>query len=89
MPSTLSIIRNVFTDARKRTTAVGIAGGVGAIGVIDLVLFVRRQARLRAPRRLPARLAGEVTGAARHAFRSRPAALPPGHRQPLNVPVVW
>ncbi|MEU6149295.1 DHA2 family efflux MFS transporter permease subunit [Actinosynnema sp. NPDC047251] len=32
MPSTLSIIRNVFTDARERTTAVGIWSGVGAAG---------------------------------------------------------
>ncbi|MFI9103980.1 MFS transporter [Streptomyces fildesensis] len=30
MPSTLSIVRNVFTDPRERTTAVGISGGVGA-----------------------------------------------------------
>jgi len=33
MPSTLSITRNVFTDARERTMAVGIASGVGALGV--------------------------------------------------------
>ncbi|MDN3360037.1 MFS transporter [Actinomadura sp. DC4] len=33
MPSTLSLTRNVFTDARERTTAVGIASGVGALGV--------------------------------------------------------
>ncbi|MEU4803759.1 MFS transporter [Actinosynnema sp. NPDC023587] len=32
MPSTLSIIRNVFTDARERTTAVGVWSGVGAAG---------------------------------------------------------
>ncbi|MEU4428983.1 DHA2 family efflux MFS transporter permease subunit [Actinoplanes sp. NPDC024001] len=32
MPSTLSIIRNVFTDARERTSAVGIWGGVTAGG---------------------------------------------------------
>ncbi len=33
MPSTLSLTRNVFTDARERTTAVGIASGIGALGV--------------------------------------------------------
>lgn len=33
MPSTLSITRNVFTDARERTTAVGIFSGIGALGV--------------------------------------------------------
>ncbi|WP_055588065.1 MFS transporter [Streptacidiphilus griseoplanus] len=33
MPSTLSLIRNVFTDARERTTAVGIASGVAGAGV--------------------------------------------------------
>ncbi|WP_329242703.1 MFS transporter [Actinoallomurus sp. NBC_01490] len=33
MPSTLSITRNVFTDAKERTAAVGIASGVGALGV--------------------------------------------------------
>jgi DHA2 family multidrug resistance protein-like MFS transporter len=32
MPSTLSIIRNTFTDARERTTAVGVWGGVSAAG---------------------------------------------------------
>jgi EmrB/QacA subfamily drug resistance transporter len=33
MPSTLSITRNVFTDAKERTTAVGIFSGIGALGV--------------------------------------------------------
>jgi DHA2 family multidrug resistance protein-like MFS transporter len=33
MPSTLSLTRNVFTDAKERTAAVGIASGVGALGV--------------------------------------------------------
>jgi EmrB/QacA subfamily drug resistance transporter len=33
MPSTLSITRNVFTDAKQRTMAVGIASGIGALGV--------------------------------------------------------
>jgi EmrB/QacA subfamily drug resistance transporter len=33
MPSTLSITRNVFTDAKQRTAAVGIASGIGALGV--------------------------------------------------------
>lgn len=33
MPSTLSIVRNVFTDPRERTAAVGITMGVGALGV--------------------------------------------------------
>jgi DHA2 family multidrug resistance protein-like MFS transporter len=33
MPSTLSLTRNVFTDAKERTTAVGIASGIGALGV--------------------------------------------------------
>ncbi|GAA1271716.1 MFS transporter [Planotetraspora silvatica] len=32
MPSTLSLIRNVFTDPRQRTTAVGIWSSVSAIG---------------------------------------------------------
>lgn len=32
MPSTLSIIRNVFTDARERTTAIGIWSGMSAAG---------------------------------------------------------
>ncbi|WP_433274204.1 DHA2 family efflux MFS transporter permease subunit [Actinosynnema sp. CS-041913] len=32
MPSTLSIIRNVFTDPRERTAAVGLWSGVGAAG---------------------------------------------------------
>ncbi|WP_049564863.1 DHA2 family efflux MFS transporter permease subunit [Nonomuraea sp. SBT364] len=32
MPSTLSIIRNVFTDAAERTTAVGIWSGMSAAG---------------------------------------------------------
>lgn len=32
MPSTLSIIRNVFTDPAERTMAVGIWGGMGAAG---------------------------------------------------------
>ena len=33
MPSTLSLTRNVFTDPKERTAAVGIASGVGALGV--------------------------------------------------------
>jgi DHA2 family multidrug resistance protein-like MFS transporter len=33
MPSTLSITRNVFTDGKERTMAVGIASGIGALGV--------------------------------------------------------
>jgi DHA2 family multidrug resistance protein-like MFS transporter len=33
MPSTLSLTRNVFTDAKERTMAVGIASGIGALGV--------------------------------------------------------
>ncbi|WTW92588.1 MFS transporter [Streptomycetaceae bacterium NBC_01309] len=33
MPSTLSIVRNVFTDPKERTAAVGISMGVGALGV--------------------------------------------------------
>jgi MFS transporter, DHA2 family, multidrug resistance protein len=33
MPATLSITRNFFTDAKERTAAVGIASGVGALGV--------------------------------------------------------
>ncbi|NUU20836.1 MAG: MFS transporter [Streptomycetaceae bacterium] len=33
MPSTLSITRNVFTDPKERTAAVGVAMGVGALGV--------------------------------------------------------
>ncbi|WP_119726762.1 MFS transporter [Thermomonospora amylolytica] len=33
MPSTLSLIRNAFTDPRERTMAVGVWGGVGAIAV--------------------------------------------------------
>ena len=32
MPSTLSLIRNVFTDPRERTAAVGLWSGVGAAG---------------------------------------------------------
>lgn len=32
MPSTLSIIRNVFTDAKERTAAVGIWSSVSALG---------------------------------------------------------
>ncbi|MEU4577203.1 MULTISPECIES: DHA2 family efflux MFS transporter permease subunit [Nonomuraea] len=32
MPSTLSIIRNVFTDAAERTTAIGIWSGMSAAG---------------------------------------------------------
>src|SRR3954451_15952784 len=32
MPSTLSLVRNVFTDPRQRTTAVGIWSIVSAIG---------------------------------------------------------
>ncbi|MBG0830452.1 MFS transporter [Planomonospora sp. ID67723] len=32
MPSTLSLIRNVFTDAKERTTAVGIWSSIGAAG---------------------------------------------------------
>jgi DHA2 family multidrug resistance protein-like MFS transporter len=32
MPSTLSIVRNVFTDPKERTTAVGIWSSVSAIG---------------------------------------------------------
>ncbi|ETK35762.1 MFS transporter [Microbispora sp. ATCC PTA-5024] len=32
MPSTLSLVRNVFTDARERTTAVGIWSSVSAVG---------------------------------------------------------
>ncbi|GAA4564803.1 DHA2 family efflux MFS transporter permease subunit [Planotetraspora kaengkrachanensis] len=32
MPSTLSLIRNVFTDPRQRTTAVGVWSSVSAIG---------------------------------------------------------
>lgn len=34
MPSTLSIIRNVFTDARERSAAVGIWSAVGAAGFV-------------------------------------------------------
>ncbi|WP_052397013.1 MFS transporter [Streptomyces sp. NRRL F-5123] len=30
MPSTLSLVRSVFTDPKERTTAVGISGGVAA-----------------------------------------------------------
>ncbi|WP_435137174.1 MFS transporter [Actinacidiphila sp. bgisy144] len=30
MPSTLSLVRNAFTDPRERTTAVGVSSGVGA-----------------------------------------------------------
>ncbi|MDI2130594.1 MFS transporter [Yinghuangia seranimata] len=33
MPSALSVTRNVFTDPKERTTAVGIGMGVGALGV--------------------------------------------------------
>ncbi|RAY13760.1 MFS transporter [Actinomadura craniellae] len=33
MPSTLSLIRNVFTDPRERTTAIGIWSGVTGAGV--------------------------------------------------------
>jgi DHA2 family multidrug resistance protein-like MFS transporter len=33
MPSTLSLTRNVFTDAKERTMAVGIASGIGALGI--------------------------------------------------------
>jgi DHA2 family multidrug resistance protein-like MFS transporter len=32
MPSTLSLVRSEFTDARERTTAIGISGGVAAAG---------------------------------------------------------
>ncbi|SEK69815.1 MFS transporter [Streptacidiphilus jiangxiensis] len=32
MPSTLSLVRNAFTDPKERTMAMGIAGGVGAAG---------------------------------------------------------
>ncbi|GII00410.1 MFS transporter [Planobispora takensis] len=32
MPSTLSLVRNVFTDSKERTTAVGIWSSVGAAG---------------------------------------------------------
>ncbi|WP_068925568.1 MFS transporter [Planobispora rosea] len=32
MPSTLSLIRNVFTDSKERTTAVGIWSSIGAAG---------------------------------------------------------
>ena len=32
MPSTLSIVRNVFTEPEERTTAVGIWSGMGAAG---------------------------------------------------------
>ena len=32
MPSTASLIRSTFTDARQRTLAMGISGGVGAAG---------------------------------------------------------
>ncbi|TDC86375.1 MFS transporter [Actinomadura sp. 7K507] len=34
MPSTLSIIRNTFTDPRERTTAVGIWSGISAAGFV-------------------------------------------------------
>jgi MFS transporter, DHA2 family, multidrug resistance protein len=33
MPSTLSIVRNVFTDGKERTTAVGIFSGITALGI--------------------------------------------------------
>ena len=33
MPATLSIITNVFTDARERGTAIGIWAGVAALGI--------------------------------------------------------
>jgi DHA2 family multidrug resistance protein-like MFS transporter len=33
MPSTLSLMRNVFTDHRERTIAVGIGAGIGGLGV--------------------------------------------------------
>jgi len=33
MPSTLSLIRNVFTDPKERTAAVGMGAGIGALGV--------------------------------------------------------
>ncbi|MEY9965548.1 EmrB/QacA subfamily drug resistance transporter [Streptacidiphilus sp. MAP12-16] len=32
MPSTASLVRSTFTDAKERTLAMGIAGGVGAAG---------------------------------------------------------
>ncbi|MEY9870762.1 EmrB/QacA subfamily drug resistance transporter [Streptacidiphilus sp. MAP12-33] len=32
MPSTLSLVRNAFTDPKERTMAMGIGGGVGAAG---------------------------------------------------------
>lgn len=32
MPSTLSLLRHTFTDPRERTTAMGVAGGIGAGG---------------------------------------------------------
>ncbi|MFB9723982.1 MFS transporter [Planobispora longispora] len=32
MPSTLSLIRNVFTDSKERTTAVGVWSSIGAAG---------------------------------------------------------
>ncbi|GAA4911379.1 DHA2 family multidrug resistance protein-like MFS transporter [Stackebrandtia albiflava] len=32
MPSTLSIIRNVFTDPKERTTAIGLWSSIGAMG---------------------------------------------------------
>ncbi|WP_028925268.1 MFS transporter [Pseudonocardia acaciae] len=33
MPSTLSIIRNLFTDARERTMAIGVWGSMGSAGM--------------------------------------------------------
>lgn len=33
MPSTLSLMRNVFTDHKERTIAIGIGAGVGGLGV--------------------------------------------------------
>jgi DHA2 family multidrug resistance protein-like MFS transporter len=33
MPSTLSLTRNVFTDPKERTAAVGMGAGIGALGV--------------------------------------------------------
>jgi DHA2 family multidrug resistance protein-like MFS transporter len=33
MPSTLSLTRNVFTDHKERTVAIGIGAGVGGLGV--------------------------------------------------------
>jgi DHA2 family multidrug resistance protein-like MFS transporter len=33
MPSTLSLVRNVFTDPKQRTSAIGIFSGVGAAGI--------------------------------------------------------